>query len=268
MAEQKVYMPLMVGDWIKGTRGMRAEVKGVYLGLLLHQFDHGFIPADIYELELIEPEINKVWVKLKDKFVEIEPGKLQNKKLEEVKEFWKKQKQNGKKGGRPKNENPKRNPNNNPEPNPKGNLNNDLDNDSDTNGFNYELKVSEKKVESLEIVFEEVDEKLQAFMDWTEQAVSGNDHILASMLRPYQSKIKGNFEALARDHLEIAGRYKWHQKADTQHAFRFSLVNFIKENHNKANGKTQGSHGTASAKQVSGTNYDGDRRNQTAAVDF
>lgn len=135
-----VYMPLMVGDWLKGTRGMRADVKGVYLGLLLHQWDHGFIPSDIYDLELIEPEVHKVWVSLKDKFKEVSPGKLQNEKLEEVRAFFQKQRKNGKSGGRPKNENPKQNPNGNPNTNPKPNLHNELDleyeseNDSDEGG--------------------------------------------------------------------------------------------------------------------------------------
>lgn len=102
MSEQKVYMPLMVGDWLKGTRGMKAEVRGVYLSLLLYQWDNGFIPSDWEELCLIDPELPKVWDKIKSKFVELEPGKLFNKKNTEVKEFWKKQKTNGEKGGRPK----------------------------------------------------------------------------------------------------------------------------------------------------------------------
>ena len=117
----------MMGDWIRGTRGMRAEVKGVYIGLLIHQYDNGFIPADMDVLTLIEPEVGKVWVSLKDKFEEYEPGKLRNKKLEEVRDFWNKQRNNGKKGGRPKEENP----NNNPKANPNTNHHIDLDHDID-----------------------------------------------------------------------------------------------------------------------------------------
>ncbi len=128
----------MMGDWIKGTRGMRAEVKGVYIGLLIHQYDHGFIPADLDELALIEPEVVKVWVKLKEKFEEFEPGRLRNKKLEEVREFWNKQASNGKKGGRPKRKKPEENPNNNPEPNPNTKLHYDLDHDID-----LEIKIKE-----------------------------------------------------------------------------------------------------------------------------
>lgn len=127
----KPYMPLMMGDWIRGTRGMRAEVKGVYIGLLIHQYDEGFLPADLETLSLIEPEVGKVWVSIKDKFEEFEPGKLRNKKLEDVRDFWSKQSKNGKKGGRPKKDKPKQNPNNNPDTNPNNNHHNDLDLDTD-----------------------------------------------------------------------------------------------------------------------------------------
>lgn len=100
--EQKVYMPLMIGDWLKGTRGMKAEVKGVYISLLLYQWDNGYVPSDWEELCLIDPELPKVWDKLKSKFPEISPGKLQNKKNKEVRDFWSKQRNNGSKGGRPR----------------------------------------------------------------------------------------------------------------------------------------------------------------------
>ena len=127
----KPYVPLMVGDWLKGTRGMRAEARGVYLGLLLHQFEVGWIPRDMEELALIEPEVGKVWVSIKDKFEEIEPGKLRNKKLVDVLAFWEKQRGNGSKGGRPIKSKPKDNPNDNPNSNPNHNHHNDLDNDND-----------------------------------------------------------------------------------------------------------------------------------------
>ena len=127
----KPYMPLMMGDWIRGTRGMRANVKGVYIGLLIHQYDNGFIPADLETLSLIEPEVGSVWVLIKDKFEEFEPGKLRNKKLEEVRDFWSKQSKNGKKGGRPQNKNPNNNPKDNPEPNPNNNHQYDIDIDID-----------------------------------------------------------------------------------------------------------------------------------------
>lgn len=133
-------MPLMMGDWVRGTRGMKAEVKGVYIGLLIHQYDHGYLPSDLETLSLIEPEVGKVWVSLKDKFEEFEPGRLRNKKLEEVRDFWDKQAKNGQKGGRPKKEKPKLNPNHNPKGNPNHNHHYDLDYDND---YNIELIIKE-----------------------------------------------------------------------------------------------------------------------------
>lgn len=138
----KPYMPLMMGDWIRGTRGMKAEVKGVYIGLLIHQYDQGFLPTDYDELCLIEPELPKVWDKLKEKFPEVEEGKLRNEKLENVRNFWSKQKTNGSKGGRPKK--PKQNPDNNPNGKPKHNHHNYLDLD-----YDIELKTN-KGVEVFE----------------------------------------------------------------------------------------------------------------------
>lgn len=124
----KPYMPLMMGDWIRGTRAMRANVKGVYIGLLIHQYDHGYVPEDLETLSLIEPEVGSVWVMLSDKFPVSEPGKRKNPKLEEVRAFWSKQAKNGEKGGRPKKENPNHNPDNNPKDNPNHNHHIDIDN--------------------------------------------------------------------------------------------------------------------------------------------
>lgn len=140
----KPYMPLMMGDWIRGTRGMKAEVRGVYIDLLIHQYDHGFLPNDFESLCLIAPELPKVWVSLKDKFEEFEKGKLQNKKLEEVRNFFNKQGSNGKKGGRPKKEKPKPNPKPNPKVNPNPNLHNEYD---------YEYDISLKLKESLDEIY-------------------------------------------------------------------------------------------------------------------
>jgi uncharacterized protein YdaU (DUF1376 family) len=156
----KPYMPLMMGDWIRGTRGMRCEVKGVYIGLLIHQYDSGHLPANLEELALIEPEVGKVWVSLKDKFEEFEPGKLRNKKLEEVRDFWSKQSKNGKKGGRPKNEEPKPNPNSNPNDNPNPNLHNDLDLDSDIT-LKLNSALDEIYIEGIRSKWKQIDFKFQ-----------------------------------------------------------------------------------------------------------
>lgn len=142
MAKHDVYMPLMMGDWIKGTRGMKAAVRGVYIGLLLFQWDNHFIPSDMEELILIEPEVKSVWEKLSNKFNKISETQLQNEKLEEVRAFFSKQKTNGSKGGRPKNNNP----NNNPKPNPNNNLHNEFEYNINNNNINLNKKGVEKSV--------------------------------------------------------------------------------------------------------------------------
>ena len=98
---------------------------------MIYQYDTGYIPSDLETLSLIEPQVGSVWVSLKDKFEEVSPGKLQNRKLEEVRAFWSKQAKNGEKGGRPQNKEPKPNPNHNPNHNPKENHHTDIDLDTD-----------------------------------------------------------------------------------------------------------------------------------------
>lgn len=214
--EQKVYMPLMVGDWLKGTSGMKAEVKGVYINLLLHQWDHGFIPADIEELSLISPEINKVWDKLKVKFPESEPGKLQNIKLEEVRAFWKKQKKNGGKGGRPVKNNPNSNPEPNPNANPKHNHHNDIDLDND-----IDLKNKNESVD------------FSDYEQWTNDVIIGNDADFEQMVMHQKFK---NIEPLARSYLALLAQYPNKEPPD-QHRFRIALIEHIRSNQNGSNGK-------------------------------
>jgi uncharacterized protein YdaU (DUF1376 family) len=207
--DQKVYMPLMVGDWLKGTSGMRAEVRGVYINLLLHQWEHGFLPEDIDELILIAPEIGKVWDKLKVKFPKVSDGQLQNRKLEEVRDFWKKQRKNGSKGGRPKKENPDDNPNQNPNNNPKGNHHNDLDLDYDNE-----------------------EEKLKEYDDWTDQIIDGNDHIFASMFKNEMIPPGDHIQFWIMDHRDLLNRYP-RMRPPNQQAFRKSCLKHVRENYKK-----------------------------------
>lgn len=200
----KPYMPLMMGDWIRGTQGMRAEVKGVYIGLLIHQYDHGFLPSAIDDLCLIEPEVGKVWDKLSVKFREISPGKLQNEKLEEVRAFWSKQSKNGQKGGRPKGDKPKLNPIRNP--NTK--LHNDTDLDTD-------LELKEKNSVSSSHL---ADLSLLEWHSWGQAIVSNTDQFWEGMGgRIIESDEMANF-------LSVASRNDW--SMPTQQRFRTTLFGF------------------------------------------
>lgn len=187
----KPYMPLMMGDWIKGTAGMRAEARGVYLRLLLHQYDQGagpkgeggFVPLDPEELALIDPEVLKVWDtprdNLKAKFPEFEPGKGRNAKCEEVRRFWQKQAKNASKGGR----HPKANPDRIPDPIPNGipkpipNQQPTLDHDTDDD-LQGRLKraLDEITIERLQIAYGRRCDFQQEMEDFVTKVLSAPDH--------------------------------------------------------------------------------------------
>lgn len=72
-------------DWIEGTADLLPAEKGVYIDLMAHQHQKGFLPTDTARLArlagLSEIDFKEIWNHLKDKFIEIEPGKLLNKRL-------------------------------------------------------------------------------------------------------------------------------------------------------------------------------------------
>lgn len=220
-------MPLMMGDWIRGTRGMKADVKGVYIGLLIHQYDNGFIPDDLEELALIEPEVGKVWVKLKHKFPEISPGKLQNKKLEEVRNFWQKQSKNGSKGGRPKKNNPKQNPKHNPDDNPKSNPKHNHHNDIDID---------------IDIGIDTDSELLENYEKWTVAILEGNDQFFEQMFIKESIPPGDHIQHWILDHRDLLNRYP-KMRPPNQNAFRKSCIKHIRENYKKP------INGTANVKQ-------------------
>jgi uncharacterized protein YdaU (DUF1376 family) len=116
-------------DFIMGTSMMTAEETGGYIRLLCHQWAIGYIiNKDNVLKQLTGVYDNDALQSIKDKFVENDDGNLINERLEAVRqnyiEHQKKQSENGKKGGRPKNPNetqtkPKQKPNDNPNHNPK-----------------------------------------------------------------------------------------------------------------------------------------------------
>lgn len=210
----KPYMPLEVGNWLKGTRGMRAQMRGVYLGLLLHQWEDFCIPESLEELVLIEPEVAQVWDKLKVKFESIGDGKLQNRKLEMVRAFWIKQKQNGSKGGAKKFaasqpeiplplDNPNSNPNDipisNPNDNPKHNHHIDIDNDIDSNIDNDKKKKGKREKvyvqEAPAIVPMELTEQFTEFMIMRKEKKKPMTHrAVELMLRELNNLAKDDYD--------------------------------------------------------------------------
>jgi uncharacterized protein YdaU (DUF1376 family) len=216
----KPYMPLMMGDWIRGTRGMTAKVKGVYIGLLIHQYDNGFLPADMDVLTLIEPEVGSVWVSLKDKFLEFEPGKLRNTKLEEVRAFWNKQRNNGEKGGRPR----KENPNDNPKPNPKDNHHTDLD-----------LSIDIKLKESLDEIFISGQRPKWKHIDFEMELQSFCDKVRGDW-RSYEQRDTGGIKTAFLYQLRKA-KNKPKEKAGSENDEQ-TILNRIKNQKPQTNGLT------------------------------
>lgn len=74
-------------DWIQGTSKLFPAEKGVYIDLLAHQHQDGFLPSEINRLAkmvgISEQDFIVIWETLKDKFFNLD-GKLYNKKLEEL----------------------------------------------------------------------------------------------------------------------------------------------------------------------------------------
>jgi len=115
-------------DFIMGTSMMTAEETGGYIRLLCHQWAIGYIiNKDNVLKQLTGVYDNDALQSIKDKFVENDDGNLINERLECIRqnyiEHQKKQSENGKKGGRPKNPKetqmkPKQKPNDNPNHNP------------------------------------------------------------------------------------------------------------------------------------------------------
>lgn len=89
-----VYMPLVMGDWKRQTSGLSPEAKNVFLNLLIHQWDFGFILLD--EMSEIDHHATEHWEKLQTRFEEIGPGKFVSLWLDEVRAFFRKQKGNAK----------------------------------------------------------------------------------------------------------------------------------------------------------------------------
>jgi uncharacterized protein YdaU (DUF1376 family) len=75
-------------DFATGTAHMPPLAVGVYIRCLCHQWSHGFIPNDQKQIARITgamlDEIGEAWPLVADKFSVAEPGKLKNRRLEDV----------------------------------------------------------------------------------------------------------------------------------------------------------------------------------------
>jgi uncharacterized protein YdaU (DUF1376 family) len=75
-----MYFAFWADRWLGGTSGWTAEEKGCYISLLVHQFVHGSIPAEVRRLARIagcptEQAFEAIWeAVLQDKFERVEGG--------------------------------------------------------------------------------------------------------------------------------------------------------------------------------------------------
>lgn len=86
MAKDPAFL-LYSKDWLQGTAKLFPAEKGVFIDLLAHQHQDGYLPSNKKRLAkmvgLGEAEFNEIWEVLKDKFKE-EDGKIYNEKLSSV----------------------------------------------------------------------------------------------------------------------------------------------------------------------------------------
>lgn len=64
---------------------------------------------------------------------------------------------------------------------------------------------------------------------WTDQAISGNDHLLTSELKNRGIVPGEHLKKFALDHLDLAGRYSWPERWTGQQSFRQSLIKHISD---------------------------------------
>lgn len=106
MAKGDYYFPLYYKQLLTSTIGWKDDEFGAYVRLLIHQFDKGSIPSDISELALLAPSIKKNKDRVLKKFKDNGNGELINEVMNEIYHDVQlkkaKNSDNGKKGGRPK----------------------------------------------------------------------------------------------------------------------------------------------------------------------
>jgi uncharacterized protein YdaU (DUF1376 family) len=86
MAETPPAFLFYVDDFAAGTADMAPNSIGIYVRCLCHQWGKGFVPNDKAKVARLSgatiAEVETAWPELVEKFVEIEPGKLINERLE------------------------------------------------------------------------------------------------------------------------------------------------------------------------------------------
>jgi len=77
-----IFMPLYVRDFLTATIGWSAEERGHYLTLLMVQWDRGWLPLEVSQLDRITPGVASAWQLLEEKFPVAADGVRRNARLE------------------------------------------------------------------------------------------------------------------------------------------------------------------------------------------
>lgn len=85
MAKNPVF-PVYYNDLIGSTKEWTDEEFGAYVRLLIHQWDKGFIPSEMFRLNKIADSAEKNWIILSEKFPAGTDFKFRNLRLEEIRE--------------------------------------------------------------------------------------------------------------------------------------------------------------------------------------
>lgn len=203
-------------DFYTGVATLDWEERGKFISILCLMHQKGRMDE-----KTISFLVGSISVNLKSKFSIDEKGLWYNKRLEEEtakrNKFTESRRDNGSLGGRPKKEKPTAQP--------KQKL---VVKHMDNHMGNENEDVIENEI-------------LLKYKEWTQQVLEETDAQFQEMLYNEKTlKLTGLvFDTLAKDHLGLLNRYP-NMRPRTQQSFRESLMKHIRENYNKANGKSNG----------------------------
>jgi hypothetical protein len=252
--------PFYANDFLVDTLRWSRGMKSLHVDLMCESWSNKEVRNENGYPAGLNEEDQNLWVKIKHKWVLV--GNIwTNEKLEECRKdhdrFLQKQKENGRKGGRPTEKEPKNNPRlfltetqTIPKPNP-------LEEEDEREEEKEKEKVQEIESEPIELPDPQGNKVVvnvsrlrrddlgtpEAWLEeWTAMALKGTDYVLAMMEKndvdqtgiPWPQGFERDRHIL--DHRDMAIRYGW--KFHDYQSFRYSLLKVLRDSKKKhfANG--------------------------------